>query len=246
MSYTLIACEVFYRELCLAVAKTTSTVSMVFLPKGMHNTPAIMRKALQEKVDAAETDQIDAILLGFGLCGNVSNGIVARSHPLVIPRTDDCIALFMGSRPRYMAEFTGHPGTYYYSSASFERATDVERSGALGAEVANKEERYKEYVERYGEENAKYLLEVELSWSEHYTRAAYLAVPELEHLGYAAHVADKAQSLGLEFATVATDLSYLDRLLAGNWSEQEFLIVPPGYKIEASYDTQVLKAVPVE
>jgi hypothetical protein len=244
--YTLIACEVFYRELCLAIAKTPSTIDVAFLPKGMHNTPAVMRKALQDTIDAVDDRQVDAVLLGFGLCGNVAKDIVARSHSLVIPRTDDCIALFLGGRNRYMVEFTQHPGTYYYSSASFERATDVEGSGALGAEVANKEEKYKEYVERYGEENAKYLIEVELSWSEHYTRAAYLHVPELAHLGYAAKVADKARSLGLEYTAIDTDLSYLQRLLSGNWSTEEFLIVPPGHRIEATYDDRVLKAVLVE
>lgn len=245
MRYMLIACEVFFRELCLAAAKTTSTVDVTFLPKGMHNTPAVMRKALQDKIDAVDSEQVDAILLGFGLCGNVAKDIVARNHTLVIPRTDDCIALFLGGRNRYLQEFTQHPGTYYYSSASFERSTDVEGSGALGAEMTNKEEKYQEYVERYGEENAKYLIEMEMSWSQHYTRAAYLRVPELDHLGYANKVSEKAQSLGLAYTPLDADLSYLERLLAGNWSDQEFLIVPPGHRIEATYDDRVLKAVPV-
>ncbi len=246
VQFMLIACEVFYRELCLAVAKTASTVDVTFLPKGMHVTPAVMRQALQDKIDAVDDNQFDAVLLGFGLCGNVAKGIVARSHSLVIPRTDDCIALFLGGRQRYIAEFTQHPGTYYYSSAAFERSTDTEGSGALGAEVTNKEEKYREYVERYGEENAKYLMEVEMSWSQHYTRAAYLRVPELDHVGYGAKVADKARSLGLDYCTIDADLSYLERLLSGSWSEQEFLLVPPGHRIEATYDDHVLKAVPLE
>jgi hypothetical protein len=246
LRYTLIACEIFYRELCLAVAKTSATVDIEFLPKGMHNTPAVMRQALQEKIDAVQVGKADAILLAFGLCGNVAKGICAGRLPVVIPRVHDCISLFLGSRDRYNEEFAAHPGTYYYSSASFERADASDGAGALGASGISKEEQFAKYAALYGEENARYLLEVESSWAEHYTRAAYLRVPELDFLGCATKTTEKAKSLGLAYQSIDADLAMLDQLLSGKWSERDFLFVPPGHCIQPSNDEHVLQAVPTE
>ncbi len=37
MRLKLIACEIFYRELCAAVARSVNQVDVEFLPKGLHD-----------------------------------------------------------------------------------------------------------------------------------------------------------------------------------------------------------------
>lgn len=243
MRLMVVACEVFYREICLVLAGSPHVTDVVFLPKGMHDKPPEMRAALQEKIDSVFAGTTDAVLLGFGLCGNVASGLVARHVPLVVPRAHDCITLFLGSRERYEAEHQAQPGTYYYSCASFERSASPEGSGSLGTGGSNKtkEQRCEEYVTKYGEDNARYLLEMESSWAANYTRAAYVQIPEFDFLGYAYRTAEIAQRLGLRFETVAGSLTLLEDLVSGNWREKDFVVVPPGHVLVPSYDEGILK-----
>jgi Protein of unknown function (DUF1638) len=78
---------------------------------GLHLTPRKMRAAIQEQIDALAKPHL--ILIGFGLCGNGLVGLMSRAHTLVIPRADDCVALFFGSRAAFLREFQCDPGTYY-------------------------------------------------------------------------------------------------------------------------------------
>jgi hypothetical protein len=39
------------------------------------------------------------------------------------------------------------------------------------------------------------------------------------------------------------DIGLIERLVNGQWDPKEFLVVPPGHHIEASYDDGVIKAV---
>ena len=51
----------------------------------------------------------DAILLGYGLCGNGLAGVTARHTRLVLPRAHDCIGILMGSRGPPPGLFRGEP-----------------------------------------------------------------------------------------------------------------------------------------
>ena len=114
-------------------------------------------------------------MLAYGLCGAATAGLRAGSIPLVVPRAHDCITLFLGSRDRYTAEFTGHPGTYWYVQEFVERSDDEGQFAGMGA-VSDAEARatYQEYVAKYGEDNAAYLMEALGGWRSHYDRAAYV------------------------------------------------------------------------
>ena len=71
---------------------------MEFLPKGLHDLGGKpMAAKIQEVVDRTPEGVYDAILLGYGLCGNGLDGLTARHTRLVLPRAHDCIALLMGS-----------------------------------------------------------------------------------------------------------------------------------------------------
>ena len=114
-------------------------------------------------------------MLAYGLCGGATAGLHAGAIPLVVPRAHDCITLFLGSRSRYDTEFVGHPGTYWYVQDYLERTDDGSAFGGVGSgsDTAT-QATYEEYVEKYGEDNAAYLMEALGAWRSHYDRAAYV------------------------------------------------------------------------
>ena len=71
MRLKLISCEVLFREMCDAWRASPHQIDVEFLPKGLHDLggkpmadadPANRRRAAGRRYDA--------ILLGYGLCGN--------------------------------------------------------------------------------------------------------------------------------------------------------------------------------
>src|SRR5512145_1646558 len=81
---------------------------VTFLDYGLHRVPSKLTWTLQEAIDSIEPPSL--VVLGYGLCGNGLNGIKAARHTLLVPRTDDCIAILLGSRRAYMHEFETEPG----------------------------------------------------------------------------------------------------------------------------------------
>jgi len=67
-----------------------------YLDFGLHLEPKRMKSALQARLEALPEPSV--VLIGYGLCGNGLVGLEAGPHTLVIPRTDDCIAILLGSR----------------------------------------------------------------------------------------------------------------------------------------------------
>ena len=128
MRLKLIGCEVLFREMCAACARSPHQVDVEFLPKGLHDLGGKpMAAKIQEVVDRVPEGAYQAILLGYGLCGNGLDGLTARHTRLVLPRAHDCIALLMGSRERYQAYFDGNPGTFYRSTGWLERGQGLQQ-----------------------------------------------------------------------------------------------------------------------
>ena len=106
MRIHIIACRVFTRELCFYAARSPHIVDITWLPQGLHDTPVQLQKMISDSLDQLyiqmEKKMVkhkpDVIVLGYGLCSNGIVGITSRDIPIVVPRTDDCIALFLGSR----------------------------------------------------------------------------------------------------------------------------------------------------
>jgi hypothetical protein len=107
---TVIICCAVLREAIQSVLGDKSR-RVIVMDYGLHLTPQKMRAAIQEQIDGLALPHL--VLIGFGLCGNGLVGLKSGSHTLVIPRVDDCVALFFGSRKAYLREFHADPGTYY-------------------------------------------------------------------------------------------------------------------------------------
>ena len=181
----------------------------------------------------------DAIILGYGLCSNGVVGLQAGKIPLVVPRTDDCIGIFLGSQRRYLDLFQQYPGIYWFNHGWIENAF-----------IPTKEhlkKKYQQYREQYGEDNAEYLQQEDRRWISSYQYCGYIRSNgpwEREEYRKLAH--QTAVDHGWKSVDVEGDSSMLERLLQGEWRPEECLICPPGYRVEASYDETKIKAVEVK
>lgn len=242
MKLKLISCEALYREFCFAAANSPHIIDVKFIAFGLHDTPDDLRTAIQAEIDATEGRDYEAIILGYGLCSRGTADITARSIPLVLPRAHDCITLFLGSRAAYNAEFGEHPGTYYYTSGWIERKHGEVQQGYIDQTHARRtQERYAEYVEKYGEDNAGFLIEQESLWLANYSRAALIDVDLGNVEEYRRFTRELAASHGWEYAEIRGDLSLIQRLANGEWDSDDFLTVAPGQTVRESFDEMVVR-----
>lgn len=241
----MLVCEVFYRECCAAAAQAKNAIELEFVEQGLHNKQSgQMCAELQKRVDACPPDRYEHILMAYGLCNNGVAGLKARGVPIVIPKAHDCITLFLGSRQRYDEIFKSHPGTYYLTSGWLERAYGKDQTfDNLGG--AKEKEIYEEYVEKFGEEDAKYLMETMGAWKKHYDRMLFIDLGLGDHEALLNVARRHANERGLRLEETKGD-ARLFHLLAGGppWDPNEFLVVPPGYEIKPSYETGVMEARP--
>jgi hypothetical protein len=241
-----LTCEVLARSVYLCASRSPHVVDVRLNRRGLHDDPPNLRTILQAQLDEIG-EPYDAVVLAYGLCGGATAGLRAGGIPLVVPRAHDCITLFLGSRSRYDAEFLGHPGTYWYVQDYLERSEDGSAFGGVGATSdAAAQATYEEYVEKYGEDNAAYLMEALGAWRSHYDRAAYvdmgLAHPDAAGLAET-HARGDAERRGWQFEKLAGELVLIRRLIDGDWAG-DMLVVEPGEELAMSYDEGVIKAVP--
>ncbi len=226
-----IVCEILAREAAHAAAHSPNIIHLEYLHSGLHDEPERLRSAVQERIDAASGGEFDFIVLGYGLCSRGTADLVARETPIVIPRCHDCITLFLGSREYYDREFSEHPGTYYYSDGWIEHKNGDLSQGTLKSSFETRaEERYQDYLEKYGEDNAKFLIEQEGLWLTHYNRAALIDTGLGDIETYRRFTRDVADANGWEYAELPGDTRMVDVLFNGNWAEDEFLVVRPGQR----------------
>ncbi|MEW6355932.1 MAG: DUF1638 domain-containing protein [Planctomycetota bacterium] len=237
----IIACEILYREICLCAANSRNVVDVQFMPKGLHDLEsADMVAKIQAQIDATDPELYEAVLLGYALCNNGVVGLTARRSPLVIPRAHDCITLFFGSRKRYNEYFSQYPGTFFKTTGWSER--DFVTVPNTVMEKLGLKKTYQEYVEKYGEDNARYIMEQMGAWKRNYTTMAFIDMGIAEFLEYDKAAARQAQENGWEYRRLKGDIGLIRRLLDGEWREDEFLVLQPGESIVASNDDRILAA----
>ena len=236
----MIACEVSQREVRAAVMRSRRVIEVDFLPKGLHDIGAErMRTRVQEALDAKPCGECEAILLWYGLCSNGLCGVRAPV-PIVAPRAHDCITLLLGSRRRFARYFEANPGTYYKSPGWIERDTDPNDNPASITARMKLSHEYRELAERYGEDNAGYLAPFIADWFKHYKKLAFIntGVGNVEE--YRARAGALAAERKWEFEELQGDPGLLDRMLAGDWNAEEFLVVPPGKTIRPSFGEDII------
>ncbi|MGC9004870.1 MAG: DUF1638 domain-containing protein [bacterium] len=238
MRLKLIACEVLARELYHLSSFANHIIDIELITKDLHDYPDLLHQTLQDKLNSIQ-DNYDYILLGFGLCGNATANLSPPSIPLVIPRVHDCISLYLGSKERYLEQFYSFPGTYYYSRGWLERRGQKERKDSI-QDAFIQELQFQDLARKYGEDNAKYLMEVMGEWQKRYNRAVFISMGIGDEREYKEYVASLAQQNGWCYEELRGSLSLLEKFCNLQLEEENFLIVYPGNEIQPSYDEKVM------
>lgn len=239
-----ITCDILSRPVYAFAARSPHAVNVVHLSAALHAEPLTLRGRIQQQVDAAGPD-VDAVVLAYGLCGGATAGLVARDVPLVLPRAHDCVTIFLGGRTRYQAEHEKAPGTYWYVQDQMERGNDLK--GWLLGDAARAEDvvaTRKDYAERFGVDNADYLMEVLGEWRTRYERGAFIDTGLAPSDEAANRAQAETQRRGWRFERTAADLHLVRRLLYGEWDD-DFQVVRPGERLEMSYDDDVVRTTSV-
>ena len=175
-----IACPVFQRELALLAAEVQTAVTFRHLEMGLHEGGAHdLKAALQSAIDAVPAGQCDAIAIAYGLCNRGVVGLLARALPVVIPRAHDCIGMLLGSSREYLAQLEAQPGTYFQSAGWLEHSPapgEIRRQNFTFGPNSNVTR--EQLVEKYGEDNADYLLEQFNQFTQRYLIAAQQAASQ--------------------------------------------------------------------
>jgi hypothetical protein len=237
MKLKCLACEALARPVYLCAARSPHVVDVELYRIGLHQKPDDLRARLQARIDAASQEEWDAVVMVYGLCGQSTAGLVARGVPLVLPRAHDCITLYLGSRERYGEQFREQPGTYWYTLDYRERATG---RVSLSADAdAQTQATYEEYVEKYGEDNAEYLMEVMGAWEAHYDRAAFIDMGVGDGSAVEAMTQEDARQKGWRYERLAGDMVLVRRLLEGDWGE-DYVVLQPDEQVIMTYDGGVV------
>jgi hypothetical protein len=235
----IITCAVLDDEMAHFAKQMAHVVGIEHLEQGLHNEPGKLRRELQAAVDRIEAiPEVEVIVLGYGLCSRGSEGVFTKRCRMVIARAHDCITLLLGSKERYADYVAKHPGTYWYSPG-WNKHTPMP-----GKDRYDRLRR--EYVEKYGEENADFLMESEQHWFQTYNNAAFvhLGVGDVEkELSYTQSCADW---LGWKCDHQCGDPALLKALLAGPWDADRFLVLEPGQTFRMTADERVIEAIPLK
>ena len=221
-----IACQVLQDMLERLLPEALSR-QVTFMDYGLHSVPQKMTGMLQQAIDTI--DEPSLIVLGYGLCGNGLKELQAKKHTLLVPRTDDCIAILLGSYQAYIREFQAVPGTYYLTKGWLE-------SGS------NPLQEYEEYVPRYGAERAMWVMDQQY---QNYKRLALVTHSQADMQKYrpqAQEVARFCERWGMRYEEILGSDAYVRRLVevaqaldngdkSPEWIDDDFVVIPPGGKI---------------
>ncbi len=233
----LLACRVFEKEIALHAAGATHILETRFFDVGLHDRPDFLRATLQaDLAGLAQRDDIDAIVLAYGLCGLGTAGLRPTRHRLVIPRAHDCITVFLGSKEAY-AQHQQHCPSCYYFSPGWNRERRVpgpDRLAWLKTELAKK----------YDPEEVQFLIETEREqWAMHDT-VTFLDLGTDDAETEAQYAERCSRWLGWKFEHLRGDPSLLRDLLWGRWDGARFQIVEPGSRLAHAPDGAILRVVP--
>ena len=156
-----ISCRVF-ETLLSRYLPTQMAGQVMYMDYGLHSNPKHLHNTLQSAIDAIAEPSL--IVLAYGMCGNGLKGIRSGIHTLLMPKTEDCIAVFLGSDQAYREEFGTHPGTYYLTSGWLEAGS-------------NPLQEYEKAKKKFGEETACWVMDQQY---QHYNRLVLVSYSEAD------------------------------------------------------------------
>lgn len=207
---TVIACATVIEEMLPHLPPGASYQVLDF---GLHVNPDALRNTLQQAIDAA-SGTATTIILGYGLCSQAVVGLRANGCTLIVPKVDDCIAIFLGSGEAYKAQARSEPGTYYLTKGWIEAGDSPFHE-------------YDSLEAQYGTEKARWLMSRVLK---NYTRLALINTGQYELERYRDYSRRTAARFGLRYEEIPGSDALVKKMLHGPW-DGDFVIARPGETI---------------
>lgn len=224
----LIACEVFRPELERLLGVDSDRFDVTYVEQGLHETPDSLRQKVQEEVERLEALGAQRILLAYGLCGRGLSGVTPKTSVLILPQAHDCIPVLLGTTQTQANECALGGSTYWLSPGWLKYPQSLF--------FRNREERYQDYKERYGDESAAYLIEMESLWLKNYTNVCLIHWAGWKNdaalLEESKAIARDAE---LPFRMLPGKPDILQALLEGG-EDSRFLHIHPGYTLDIDGD----------
>ncbi len=231
----LLACSVFEREIALWARGATHIAEVRYFEMGLHDRPDQIRVQLQERLDEMDArEDIEAILLAYGLCGRGTVKLRSLRHKLVIPRAHDCITVFMGSKEAYAEHQRRCPTCFYYTPGwnRDRRVPGPERLEAMKLELAAK----------FDPDDVEFLIETERNqWGAHDT-VTYIELGTDDAKSEAEYSRMSADWLNWKFEYLEGNPSLLRDLLWGDWDIERFQIIEPGMQLGQAPDETIMRS----
>jgi hypothetical protein len=142
----------------------------------------------------------------------------------------------MGSREKYSDYFKANTGVYFRSVAWVERGREMHDQ--LGANGLSQDRAA--LIARYGEDAGQYLYEEATRYQRSYSKLTYIRTGSEFDDRCAKQAQAEAQEKNWTYEEFPGDPTLFRRLLAGEWGP-EFLVVPPGHEICATYDEEIVR-----
>jgi hypothetical protein len=186
-----------------------------WLESGLHNFPNLLRERLQETLDSLSG--CDPVLMAFGRCGNVFDDLHTGAYELILPNTDDCISLLLGSTRRRL-DYSRDGGMYFLTRGWLRGGRNI----------------WTEYVyarEKYGEQCARAVME---ALFRNYRHLSVVDTRSYDLDGVLPMTETIAGTFNLTHRVIPGTLQYLRDLLTGPWDDGRFILCPPHSRIGAS------------
>jgi hypothetical protein len=202
-----IACETVIEEMLPLIP---SKMKYEVLDFGLHIKPDSLKIKLQEVINSS-TNDIEVIILGYGLCSQAVVGLNSKNFTLVMPKVDDCIAIFLGSIESYNEQHKNVPGTYYLTKGWIE----------VGDTPFDE---YESVVKQYGKEKTDIIYRQLLK---NYTRLAFINTGKQDLARYQNHAKNIANKFNLQYEEIPGSDELAKKLIQGPW-DNNILVISPG------------------
>ncbi len=219
MKVHIISCKVYEEGINNIIKQYSLDYSKEFFEIHKHNEPNLLRLELQERID--KINDVDKIIILYGICGNSICGLKANNVELYIPKIHDCSAMLIGGKELYKEHF-GHRPSQAYSAYSYMKESYDDQLDYL--------------LKKYDEETAYYLYETM------YPKSSSLVYIALNHPKDKENI--EAYKRNYETVEVIKgSMNFLERVILFNGSDEEVLKVEPHKNVKCVYDfEEVIKA----
>ena len=162
---------------------------------------------------------LENIIIVFGLCGKGAAGIGSSSSRIIIPRFDDCVNMMLCPEKREKRAYMKAGITY------LTRGWTEDKGSLLSI--------YNECLERYGEKRGRKAFKL---MYDSYTLAAVIDDGCYDLEPVEEYARKTSELLGLDICTVDGSIHVFEKLLSGNWDD-DIIVCEPGEVIsEEDFD----------